>query len=457
MKLTYALLLLVILLTGCASERNAEVDELPMYVGIEKSKDYTHTPADKSFVSSQIVNHLVGREKAALLWIRKGFSSYHEGNLRDAMKQFNKAWLIDSANPDTYWGYTLILSKQGQHCDAVKTLEIALSKGPMRNQFLHDAGFAVNACAIEDDSLSKQEKDQYFKRADSYFEQATPTKQTPREHILRDWIKALSARGDDAAAMDKLIDYAELTGRTLAGKPVDYLTDRSGSIMGFTPFDTPQGYGVGAIIDYGYTGLKHRLLFDPNYIVNNAKADHLPILDAHFRAPHKKSTLTYNDKEKRKLLNTIKQQLIDNARRLSVNARNAIHKMDDIEITADHAEHVIAPGYKRLQYDLIESIPAYSGTIQGIKHNIDTAKKPLVIIGVDLFNKAVITVHFDKSVDLDAKFEILDNVHFDTVGLRMDAKGNLNISYHTPNLVVFRAVEFDRDALHHYLTKGALP
>jgi len=428
-----------------------------MYVGIEKSSEYKLSDTDKQFVSSQIIDHLVGKEKAARLLANRGFAAYYDGDTTKAMSLFNKAWLVDSGNPDIYWGYTLILRSQGQFCNAITTMDLALSKGRIKAKFLSVAAFIYSACTVEDGGLSAQQKASYIEQSDRLFVQAMTWRDTNKEQVLSDWIKALSARGDDIAAMDKLLLYAELTGHTLKGENLDALTDKSGSIMGFTPFNAPSGYGIGTIIDYGYTGLKHRLLFDPAYIVTNASPEQRPAFDASLRAKHKKSTLTYNDKEKRKLLNTIKQQLLDHASQLSVDAKAAIHKMVDIEISYQQAEHLISPDHKHLQYNLIQALPSYGGVIRGFAHSINTAKKPLVIIGVDRFKKARITVHFDKSVTQDAKFEILDNVHFETVGLRLDASGGLSINYSTPNIVVFRAVEFDKDALRHYINNGQLP
>ena len=324
MKLTNVLLLLIFIITGCVSEQDTKSDELPMYVGIENSRDYKLTQANKEFISSQTSALSVGKKRAAQFWIQNGFKFYHAGNLEVAMEQFNKAWLIDSASPDIYWGYSLILKKQSQYCDAMKTLDIAILKGKMRNQLLSDAAFIISACVMEEVSLPAKKKAEYLLRAEEYLEKAITEYNADKEHILRDWIRALSASDASITTLDKFVVFTELTGYSLDGKPVDYLKDEGGSIIGFVPFDVEQGYGLGAIIDYGYTGLKHKLLIDPDLFVSNAMPSNKPRLDKHFIAHRNTLTREYGAKEKRKLLNTIKQQLIDDVRQLSDSAKSAI-------------------------------------------------------------------------------------------------------------------------------------
>jgi len=457
MKLTNILLLLIFIITGCVSEQDTKSDELPMFVGIENSKDYKLTQANKQFISNQTSALSVGKKRAAQFWIQNGFKFYHAGNLKVAMEQFNKAWLIDSDSPDIYWGYSLVLKKQSQYCDAMKTMDIAISKGIMRNELLSDTAFIISACVMEDVFLPAKKKAGYLLRAEEYLEKAIAEYNADKEDILRDWIRALSASEAGITTLDKFVVFTELTGYSLDGKPVDYLRDGGGSVIGFMPFDAEPGYGLGAIIDYGYTGLKHKLLIDPDLFVSNAMPNNKPRLDKHFVANRNALTQNYGGKEKRQLLNTIKQQLIDDARQLSESAKTAIDGMIDIEIAAEHAEQIIAADHKNLQYSLMQAVPPDGTVIRTFANNIDDAKKPLIIIGVDEFEKATITVKFDEKVSQDAKLEILNDAHYESVRLRMDEMGNLTINYAAPNIVTFRAIELDKATLQYYMTYDQLP
>ena len=131
--------------------------------------------------------------------------------------------------------------------------------------------------------------------------------------------------------------------------------------------------------------------------------------------------------------------------------------MIDIEITAEHAEQIIAADHKNLQYSLMQAVPPDGTVIRTFANSIDDAKKPLIIIGMDILEKATITVKFDKKVTQDAKLEILNDAHYESLRLRMDEMGNLTINYAAPNIVAFRAIELDKVTLQYYMTYDQLP
>lgn len=113
MKYLFASLLLFIFTTNATyaqqisyPEWQKEVDTnsrlLPKYGGV--SKNEAQIKADKDFVSAAIAASGSAR-KASDYFVKIGFDQLVKGNPKEAIYNFNQAWLLDPTNENSFWGF----------------------------------------------------------------------------------------------------------------------------------------------------------------------------------------------------------------------------------------------------------------------------------------------------------------------------------------------------------------
>src|SRR5262245_61502737 len=101
MSMVTARSILYVLLAASLSCRQP-VNEIPMYGGLPKNECQLY--ADKTFMA-WAVRTAGSPEKASAQSVQAGWRAMSEHDWRVAMRRFNQAWLLDSDNPDVYWGF----------------------------------------------------------------------------------------------------------------------------------------------------------------------------------------------------------------------------------------------------------------------------------------------------------------------------------------------------------------
>lgn len=98
---------LLIPLAACRQNDCPEgINKLPMYGQVKKCNEQLES--DKAFLK-ECDKHFNNRKEAAQFHVDKGWECFYKNDFETAMKRFNQAWLLDSLNPDIYWGYGNIL------------------------------------------------------------------------------------------------------------------------------------------------------------------------------------------------------------------------------------------------------------------------------------------------------------------------------------------------------------
>ncbi len=82
------------------------INKLPMYGRVQKCQ--VQLDLDKEFLQSSD-GRFKDRKEAARFYVDRGWKYYYKNQFDTAMMRFNQAWLLDSLNADTYWGFGNIL------------------------------------------------------------------------------------------------------------------------------------------------------------------------------------------------------------------------------------------------------------------------------------------------------------------------------------------------------------
>jgi tetratricopeptide (TPR) repeat protein len=101
-----------------ASAQNINLQ--PKY-GLQPKND-AQKAADAQFIASIDDYYKGDRKKASGDVASRGWQFFGQGNLPDAMRRFNQAWLLDSTNGRALWGMALIQADSGKFEEALKLL-----------------------------------------------------------------------------------------------------------------------------------------------------------------------------------------------------------------------------------------------------------------------------------------------------------------------------------------------
>lgn len=83
-----------------------EINKLPQYGHAIKCKE--QLGYDQEFLQD-CDKHFKHRQEAAKYYLDRGWGFFYENQFDTAVMRFNQAWLLDSLNADTYWGFGNIL------------------------------------------------------------------------------------------------------------------------------------------------------------------------------------------------------------------------------------------------------------------------------------------------------------------------------------------------------------
>lgn len=207
-------LFLMLTLSACVSSGGTRIDEAPMYGGMDRSTIPELKQGDEEFIRG-VTNEFGSREKAARIWVDKGFDYYKRDQLGLAMRRFNQAWLLDPNYSDVYWGFAAVLSDQEKHCEAASHMDTAFSKGGLQGSALADAGVIYSGCVASNPGLSQNQRNDYISKIDSSFKKALASPLASDKYVYYHWTRAMYAVKNWESAWEKANKYESVSGEAL--------------------------------------------------------------------------------------------------------------------------------------------------------------------------------------------------------------------------------------------------
>ncbi len=108
---------------GCGVQTN----ELPMYGNVQKTPE--QTAIDETFIRG-VTAEAGNKEAAAKKMLELVWQYAHRGDVKTAMKRCNQAWVLDPNNPEVFFGFGVLLSKQKKPDEAIKMYTKAIQLDP---------------------------------------------------------------------------------------------------------------------------------------------------------------------------------------------------------------------------------------------------------------------------------------------------------------------------------------
>lgn len=157
-----ALVVSSVLLAACATTDSAHspvsqftvagdipVNLLPMYGSPGVVKSEAQKKSDELFVEA-VTKTAGSRQLGAKDFAGEGWRQYQRGDLDNAMRRFNQAWLLDPESFLPYWGFGAVLMKSAKPEEAILHYERSLSLidiATEKPRLLNDSAKAYSAAA----------------------------------------------------------------------------------------------------------------------------------------------------------------------------------------------------------------------------------------------------------------------------------------------------------------------
>jgi hypothetical protein len=215
-----AMLLLPLAFTQPAFAAPKPIDLVPMYGGMDRSKEPELKQGDERFIAD-VVAKFGTREKASAAWVDQGFRFQQADDDDTAMRRFNQAWLLDPNNPGAFHGFAAVLFDKGDTCGAMKMSERALTLGLDTPDFLADAALAYSLCAVQQKRAPMAQRTALAKKSDELFETAAG-KAPKMAYVYDKWWRALFVRGESMQAW-KQVFAMRAAGGEPAARDLDQL------------------------------------------------------------------------------------------------------------------------------------------------------------------------------------------------------------------------------------------
>lgn len=122
---------IALLLASCSSTPPpVPVDARPMYGAPEIPRPTLLRQADARFIQTATAEFGGNRKLASLSWTGQGDRLLAAGNLDDAMRRYNEAWLLDPENFEAHEGFARVLLARGQTTAALPHFRKAIELCP---------------------------------------------------------------------------------------------------------------------------------------------------------------------------------------------------------------------------------------------------------------------------------------------------------------------------------------
>jgi len=110
-------------------------NNLPRYGNVKKNQKYID--ADNKFID-EVIKQFGSRREAAKNSVGYGWDYFQRGDITNAMKRFNQAWLLDSTLNDTYWGFGAIMGQRKQFDQSIIFLKRYYDSNPDNEKIMTD-------------------------------------------------------------------------------------------------------------------------------------------------------------------------------------------------------------------------------------------------------------------------------------------------------------------------------
>jgi tetratricopeptide (TPR) repeat protein len=148
MRNSITCVLLALLLSHCAPSGSVPIDQVPMYGGMNREANSSLAQADQELIQKGTAA-FGSRRKASESWANNGFIYFSGGDEAAAMRRFNQAWLLDPNNPESYWGFGLVMRNRGQNLEATKYYDKAYQLGLREENFLKERSRHASAAGSQ--------------------------------------------------------------------------------------------------------------------------------------------------------------------------------------------------------------------------------------------------------------------------------------------------------------------
>ena len=214
-ELVWVLIAATVVVGGCAAttsgtSRGSGIDQQPMYGSIDRQSNAQLKAGDVQFIAG-VTKEFGSREKASEMYVEQGIRYYRQDNYSMAMKRFNQAWLLNSNNPDVYWGFGIIYHDEGKNCEAKQMMDRALGLNLSKLIAIADAARIYTLCAASNVSLDQGTKSQYFSKSEELYRQASSISPN-NDYIYGSWASALYWQGKYVEAWEKVAKQRSLGG-----------------------------------------------------------------------------------------------------------------------------------------------------------------------------------------------------------------------------------------------------
>jgi tetratricopeptide (TPR) repeat protein len=190
---------LIIAASACGVAGAQETNLLPKYGSLPKNE--MQKAADEGFIASVDAHYKGDRKRASEEVSARGWQLLRQGKVDDAMRRFNQAWLLDSANGNALWGMANIQANTREPASALPLYAEAMPLMGRDIDFLVDQAKTMGVVGIETGNM-RITLDALSRYARLY--------QWAPEHVLnlQNWAITLYHLGDYADAWKK-IELAE--------------------------------------------------------------------------------------------------------------------------------------------------------------------------------------------------------------------------------------------------------
>jgi tetratricopeptide (TPR) repeat protein len=182
---------------ACADDRNL----LPKYGGLPETA--IEKEINAKFISGMAQDYRGDLKKASMDMAMRGWQYLAAGDLDDAMRRFNQAWLLNKKNGTALWGMAAIEASSGKYDDSLKLFAEAEKFVGSEINFQVDFAKSLGMAGVKlsDDTLLKYA----FNRFEFVYRKA------PQNTLnLQNWAMTLFGTGKYPEAWEK-VKLAEAT------------------------------------------------------------------------------------------------------------------------------------------------------------------------------------------------------------------------------------------------------
>jgi len=142
---------------ACADDRSL----LPKYGGLPETA--IEKEINKTFISGMDQDYHGDLKKASMDMAMRGWQYLAAGDLDDAMRRFNQAWLLNKKNGTALWGMAAIQASSGKYDDSLKLFAEAEEFVGSEINFSVDYAKAIGKAGVaqKDDALLKDAFDRF--------------------------------------------------------------------------------------------------------------------------------------------------------------------------------------------------------------------------------------------------------------------------------------------------------